>query len=93
MLTIETERLVLRLLQLSDQESMELLIDDYEAAKTTLHIPHPYPKGSAESFIKYRTEKAKDGMTYEGTFPQHMLKWEQYEDIAYYGMLKADFKC
>lgn len=176
MLTFETERLILRLLKPGDALAMELLIDDYEIAKTTLNIPHPYPKGSAESFIHFRTEVAKKGdgfsfailektnrvftgviglhidknhkkaelaywigkpywskgyvteaanricefvfhdlelnrlwaaamtknpassrvmkkigMSYEGTFRQHFLKWDKYEDIEYYAMLKGDF--
>lgn len=30
------------------------------------------------------------GMKYEGTFPQHIMKWEQYEDLVYYGMTQSD---
>lgn len=33
----------------------------------------------------------KLGMTYEGTFPQHVLKWGVYEDLDYYGMVRSDY--
>ncbi|CAG9621247.1 Putative ribosomal N-acetyltransferase YdaF [Sutcliffiella rhizosphaerae] len=49
---METENLILRRLQLDDAERVEELASDYELAKTTLYIPHPYPKGSAVDFIK-----------------------------------------
>jgi ribosomal-protein-alanine N-acetyltransferase len=31
------------------------------------------------------------GMQYEGTFRQHILKWDNFEDIAFYGMIKSEF--
>lgn len=33
----------------------------------------------------------KIGMKYEGTFRQHVLKWDEYKDLAYYGILKQDY--
>ncbi|MGM0881277.1 MAG: GNAT family N-acetyltransferase [Bacillota bacterium] len=33
----------------------------------------------------------KIGMQYEGTFRQHFLKWDVYEDISYYGILREDY--
>ena len=33
----------------------------------------------------------KSGLLYEGTFPQHVLKWGQYEDVEYYGLLKEQY--
>ncbi|MGO4696689.1 GNAT family N-acetyltransferase [Paenibacillus sp. 2TAB26] len=33
----------------------------------------------------------KNGMTYEGTFRQHFLKWDVYEDIAYYSLLREEY--
>ncbi|WP_169082270.1 GNAT family N-acetyltransferase [Paenibacillus sp. PL91] len=171
-----TERLLIRQLEASDAEALELLIDDYDVASTTLNIPYPYPKGSAAAFIQHRHEVAqggdgyafaiinkedltfmgsigmninqkhdraelgywlgkrywnqgyvtegvkriikygfeelklnkihaaamtrnpasssvitKSGMQYEGTFRQHFRKWDQYEDIAYYGILREDY--
>lgn len=33
----------------------------------------------------------KNGMQYEGTFRQHFLKWDIYEDIAYYSLLREEY--
>ena len=33
----------------------------------------------------------KIGMRYEGCFRQHVKKWDNFEDIMVYGILKADF--
>lgn len=48
---LETERLTLRKLNQTDAERIEELAGDYDVAKTTLNIPHPYPKGGATEFI------------------------------------------
>ena len=177
MKTLETDRLILRSLNQADAEKIEELAGDYDVAKTTLNIPHPYPKGSAKSFIEhslqvvekgelytyaivkkkterligiihinltpahergelgywigkpywgkgYGTEAAraiisfgfetldlnkihatamtsnpgswrimeKLGMAHEGTLKQHMVRWEKYFDVAYYGILKGDYR-
>jgi ribosomal-protein-alanine N-acetyltransferase len=173
---LETERLVLRLLKLEDAERVEELASDYDVAKTTLTIPHPYPKGSSKQFISsmvdaekegkivifavinkedkrligiinisnnkthergelaywigkpfwgkgFGTEAAnailklgfeelhlnrifaaaftnnpgswrimeKIGMKYEGTLKQHVVKWGEYKDLTYYGILADEF--
>lgn len=31
------------------------------------------------------------GMTYEGTLRQHQLKWGEYLDVAYYGILREEW--
>lgn len=33
----------------------------------------------------------KLGMNYEGEQKQHILKWDQFEDVVYYGMTKKDY--
>jgi RimJ/RimL family protein N-acetyltransferase len=34
----------------------------------------------------------KAGMTYEGTLRQHTKKWERYEDLAVYGILRSEYE-
>lgn len=33
----------------------------------------------------------KIGMTYEGTLREHFLRWERFEDLVYYGILKYEW--
>lgn len=47
-----TDRLQLRPLALHDASRVEELAGDYEIAKTTLNVPHPYPEGSAGAWIE-----------------------------------------
>lgn len=61
MKSLETERLILRRLSLEDSEQVEELAGDFDVAKTTLTIPHPYPKGSAEEFISSINKAQEDG--------------------------------
>lgn len=49
--SLVTDRLLLRRLELEDADRVEELASDYELAKTTLTVPHPYPAGSAADFI------------------------------------------
>jgi RimJ/RimL family protein N-acetyltransferase len=48
---LETRRLWLRWPRLSDAPAIERYSSKWEVARFTAHIPHPYPKGSAERFI------------------------------------------
>jgi RimJ/RimL family protein N-acetyltransferase len=48
---LETRRLWLRWPRLSDAPDIERYSSKWEVARYTAHIPHPYPKGSAERFI------------------------------------------
>ena len=34
----------------------------------------------------------KIGMKYEGECPQHFRKWDQFQDIRLYGILKSDYE-
>lgn len=56
-----SDNLILRPFELEDAHIVGLLAGDYEIAKTTQNIPHPYPKGAAETFIKRSHETTKEG--------------------------------
>lgn len=58
---LETERLCLKKTAIEEAEQIEVLASDYDVAKTTLTIPHPYPKGGAVDFIKDMQESEKEG--------------------------------
>ncbi|WP_214484602.1 GNAT family protein [Bacillus sp. SM2101] len=173
---LETERLLLRPLTTDDSGRIEEMAGDFEVAKSTLNIPHPYPEGSAVQFIEsilnaeknnkivmfgitekeanrliglininlsesfsrgelaywvgkeywgkgYGTEASKAlleygfnhlhlnkifaasftsnpgswrimekiGLKYEGTLKQHVARFGQFYDLAYYGLLKEEF--
>ena len=48
---LETARLWLRWPRLSDAAAIERYCSNWEVARWTARIPHPYPKGSAERFV------------------------------------------
>ncbi|HVU12591.1 MAG TPA: GNAT family protein [Phototrophicaceae bacterium] len=56
---LETERLLLRPLELRDAPTICDLAGDYDIAATTLNIPHPYPEGAAEELIQSLIEKGE----------------------------------
>lgn len=48
---LSTDRLLLRPFRMSDAPDVQRLAADYDVAKGTLVIPHPYPDGEAERWI------------------------------------------
>lgn len=61
---LETDRLILRPLELEDAPAIQRLVSVREIAATTLNIPHPYPEGAAEAFIKTSHEHRDQGTAY-----------------------------
>ena len=61
---LETERLILRPLELKDAPTIRELAGHPDIAATTLNIPHPYPEGAAEAFIQSLTDSADAGTNY-----------------------------
>ncbi|MEM7128503.1 MAG: GNAT family protein [Chloroflexota bacterium] len=59
--TLDTSRLTLRPFELSDAKQVQELAGDYELAKTTANIPHPYEGGMAEDWISRHAEKWRAG--------------------------------
>ena len=61
MLSIQTERLLLRPLELTDAPDVKRLAGDRDVAATTRDIPHPYEDGVAETWIISCDEKTAAG--------------------------------
>lgn len=64
--TLETKRLVLRAFCPSDAADVQSMAGDYEVAKMTENIPHPYSDGMAEQWISTHHEDwiARDRVTW-----------------------------
>ena len=58
--TLNTKRLILRPFTLADAPELQRLANAPEIAATTLHIPHPYPDGMAEFWIKQHAVMFED---------------------------------
>lgn len=59
--TLQTDRLVLRPMTLSDGPDVQRLAGDPAIADTTLRIPHPYEDGMAEAWIATQPEAFAEG--------------------------------
>jgi len=61
---METARLKLCPFELGDATRVRELAGDYEIARTTLHVPHPYPDDAAEAWIQSLHAAADEGRAY-----------------------------
>ena len=52
---LESERLILRLPKPSDIAAMTVWLGDYDVAKNTARVPHPYHEADAEAYVARRT--------------------------------------
>jgi RimJ/RimL family protein N-acetyltransferase len=64
-ITLETERLILRPLSEQDSEEVYENVKEYDIARWTINIPHPYPKEEAIRYIRQSMELIKKGKSYE----------------------------
>jgi RimJ/RimL family protein N-acetyltransferase len=48
---IETERLLMRLPEMGDAVNISTYLGDYDVAKNTARVPHPYPALAAEMWV------------------------------------------
>jgi RimJ/RimL family protein N-acetyltransferase len=91
--TLTTDRLVLRPFTLSDAPVVQRLAADREIAANTLLIPHPYPEGAAEEWIRGHDEISdnlifaiapRDGGDVMGAIGMHVEHFHQRAEIGYW---------
>jgi RimJ/RimL family protein N-acetyltransferase len=58
--TVTTDNLQLRGFRLDDAKAVQTLAGNYNVARHTLNIPHPYEDGTAESWISTHSEGWKN---------------------------------
>jgi len=68
MCILESERLILRPPRPSDIQSMTVWLSDYDVARMTSRVPHPYSEGDAEAFLtmadahRFAIQRKSDGL-------------------------------
>jgi len=70
--TLSTDRLRLRSLALADAPAVQSLLADYDIAAGALNIPHPYPEGYGEYWIRRVLSAAANSTR----FPFALVRWE-----------------
>ncbi|MEP7291318.1 MAG: GNAT family N-acetyltransferase [Chloroflexota bacterium] len=93
---LETERLILRPLEMTDAPTIHELAGHPEIAATTLNMPHPYPEGAAEAFIQSQIDHrdSRDNFTFGmtrksdsqlmGDFHVHIEERHQRAEFGYW---------
>lgn len=69
-LTISTPRLLLRPPEASDAAAIARCVGDYDVAKTTASIPHPYSIEIAEGWIEFARAKIRRGLAWSFAIEQ-----------------------
>jgi ribosomal-protein-alanine N-acetyltransferase len=64
-IVLTTERLTLRRPELPDAPAIQSLVSERAVAETTALIPHPYPDGGAEAFIRQLQRDAGESRSIE----------------------------
>lgn len=94
--TFETQRLILRPFQSTDANKVQELAGDFEVARTTLSIPHPYPDGAAEAWISASSKRSDEGDGFPfalihkenndliGCMGINVDKWHQRGELGYW---------
>jgi RimJ/RimL family protein N-acetyltransferase len=89
-----TGRLLMRAPEMTDAPAIQQLVSAYEIARSTLHIPHPYPEDGAVEWLK-RIEAGGDGAhlfalirrsdsAYIGTMGLHIYEPHQRAEVGYW---------
>jgi len=68
---LRTDRLLLRPFTLSDADDVQRLAGDYDIASTTSTIPHPYPDGVAEEWIRSHRSNLAGGKAVNFAIVRH----------------------
>lgn len=68
---IETERLVLRPMQQNDIVRVVEMIDDFDIARMTSNIPHPYSLSAAEDFYARQRQETDERLEYTLQIESH----------------------
>ena len=70
MCNLESERLILRPPRPVDIQSMTVWLSDYDVARMTARVPHPYGESDAEAFVaagsanRFVIERKSDGVVH-----------------------------
>jgi RimJ/RimL family protein N-acetyltransferase len=79
---LETPRLRLRPLELSDTPAIQKAAGAREIADTMISIPHPYPAGEAERYVARQQAEREAGLSVTFTIEQKVEGW-------FYGLVEV----